>query len=184
MTSSFKKRRYILSVQARFFLQPVALSCQKNSFLAGFPMFPQLFWFSRQRAIPIKQNYIQLLVEAALPECLARPRYSTSSLPATIEISFLNDRAIAKIHADFCDDPTPTDVITFRHSPELGEILIGVPTVARHAKQFHQLLDHEMALCVIHGLLHLLDYDDIEEQDRLLMHHEQHLLLQYAVNHV
>ena len=143
---------------------------------------PQLLWFSRQRAVKINQNYIQSLVSEALPECLARPRHATSSLPSMIEVSFLNDRAIAKVHADFCNDPSPTDVITFRHAPELGEILIGVPTVARHAKKFHQSVDHEMALCVIHGLLHLLDYDDINEKDRLLMHREQEALLQQAIS--
>ncbi len=147
-------------------------------------MLPQLLWFSRQRAISINQNDIQALAAAALPECLARPRYDTSSLPAMVEISLLNDRAITKVHADFCDDPTPTDVITFRHSPELGEILIGVPTVARHAKKFHQSLEHEIALCVIHGLLHLLDYDDIKETDRILMHQVQDSVLQYAVESV
>ena len=147
-------------------------------------MFPQLFWFSRQRAVPFNQNDIQLLVAAALPKCLAHPRYATSTLPHIIEISFLNDRAIAKVHADFCKDPSPNDVITFRHSRELGEILVGVPTVLQHAKKFHQLIEHEIALCVIHGLLHLLDYDDIDEKERLLMHHEQNSLLQYAINHV
>lgn len=147
-------------------------------------MLPQLFWFSRQRTIKIHESYIQSLVAAALPECLKRPRHTTSSLPSHIEISFLNDRAIAKVHADFCNDPSPTDVITFRHSVELGEILIGVPTVMRHAKKFRQPLDHEMALCVIHGLLHLLDYDDINEEERCLMHREQDFLLQYAVSHV
>jgi len=146
-------------------------------------MLPQLFWFSRQRAIQFSQQDVQSLVAAALPQSLLRPRHATSSLPSIIEISFLNDRAISKVHADFCNDPSPTDVITFRHSHELGEILLGVPTVARHAKQFHYPLDHEIALCVIHGLLHLLDYDDIDEQERLLMHREQDRLLQYAVKH-
>ncbi|MBX9578213.1 MAG: rRNA maturation RNase YbeY [Chthoniobacterales bacterium] len=145
-------------------------------------MIPKFLWFSRQRAVLINQAYIQSLVVAALPECLARPRYATSCLPSMIEVSFLNDRAIAKVHADFCNDPSSTDVITFRHSPELGEILIGVPTVVRHAKKFHQSVDHEIALCVIHGLLHLLDYDDINENERRLMHREQDFLLQYAVN--
>jgi probable rRNA maturation factor len=147
-------------------------------------MLPQLFWFSRQRAIKFHQSYVQSLVVTALPDCLKRPRHRTSSLPSMIEVSFLNDRAIAKVHADFCNDPSPTDVITFRHSPELGEILIGVPTVVRHAKKFYQPVDHEVALCVIHGLLHLLDYDDINEKERLLMHQEQDFLLQYAIKHV
>lgn len=144
-------------------------------------MLPQLFWFSRQRAIKFNQHYIQLLVAAALPECIGRPRHATSSLPAMIEISFLNDRAISKVHADFCNDASPTDVITFRHHQELGEILLGIPTIAWHAKKFHHPLDHEIALCVIHGLLHLLDYDDMEEQERLLMHREQDHLLDRAI---
>lgn len=142
---------------------------------------PQLSWFARQRAIKFNQKYIQSLVAAALPDCLAQPRHVTSSLPSIIEISFLNDRAIAKVHADFCNDPSPTDVITFRHSEELGEILLGIPTIERHAKEFKHSLDHEIALCVIHGLLHLLDYDDIEEQERLLMHREQHNVLRRAI---
>ena len=167
------------------FLCPTAYSLQPTAFFTHyFYMLPQLFWFPRQRAVKINQSYIQLLVAAALPECLMRPRHRTSSLPSMIEISFLNDRAIAKVHADFCNDPSPTDVITFRHSPELGEILIGVPTVVGHAKKFHQPVDHEIALCVIHGLLHLLDYDDIDENERRLMHQEQDRLLQYAVSHV
>ena len=144
-------------------------------------MIPEFLWFSRQRAVPINQAYVQSLVLTALPLCLAKKRHATSSLPSMIEVSFLNDRAIAKVHADFCNDPSPTDVITFRHSPELGEILVGVPTVVLHAKKFHQPVDHEIALCVIHGLLHLLDYDDINESERLLMHQEQDFLLQYAV---
>ena len=147
-------------------------------------MTPTILWFSRQRAITINQNYVCAIVTSALPQCLAKARYETSSLPSMIEVSFLNDRSIAKVHADFCNDPSPTDVITFRHSHELGEILIGVPTVVRHAKTFHQPVDHEIALCVIHGLLHLLDYDDINEHERCLMHQEQDFLLQYAVSHV
>jgi probable rRNA maturation factor len=111
-------------------------------------------------------------------------RYATSTLPSRIEVSFLNSRAISRVHADFCNDHSPTDVITFRHSRELGEILIGVSTAAGHAKEFHHPLNHEVALCVIHGLLHLLDYDDIDPEERLLMHREQDRLLHYAANHV
>jgi len=146
-------------------------------------MLPQLFWFSHQRSIKIDQKKIESLVQPALTLCLTKKRYETSSLPTMVEISFLNDRAISKVHADFCNDASPTDVITFRHSEELGEILLGIPTIARHAKKFEHPLNHEIALCVIHGLLHLLDYDDIEEQERLLMHREQDLLLQHAIKH-
>lgn len=147
-------------------------------------MPPQIFWFSRQRSLPVNQAYVQALVKAALPLCVNKKRYQASFLPSIIEVSFLNSRAISKVHADFCNDPSPTDVITFRHSAELGEILLGIPIIAEHAKRFHQSLDHEVALCVIHGLLHLLDYDDIDKEERVLMHQEQDFLLQYAIDHV
>jgi probable rRNA maturation factor len=46
-----------------------------------------------------------------------------------LSIVFVNDAAIAKVHAQFMDDPTPTDVITFPADPELdfaGEIIVSV----------------------------------------------------------
>ena len=142
---------------------------------------PQLLWANRQRTVKIDVKKIRQLVEAALPCCSKEPRHATSLLPRLIEVTFLSDRAITKVHADFLDDPTPTDVITFRHSETLGEILVGVPTAAAHAKKFHQPVDHEMALCVIHGLLHLLDYDDMTPAECDIMHRRQDEILKKVV---
>ena len=142
---------------------------------------PQLLWANRQRTVKIDVKKIRQLVEAALPFCSEKPRHAASCLPRIIEITFLNDRAIAKVHADFLDDPTPTDVITFRHSETLGEILVGIPTAAAHAKKFHQPVDHEIVLCVIHGLLHLLDYDDMTPAERDIMHYRQDEILKKVV---
>lgn len=142
---------------------------------------PSLVWSQRQRKIKIHLEWIRMLVETALPFFLEKPRYSTSQLPTTVEITLLNDHAITQIHAAFLQDPTPTDVITFAYGPELGEILIGVPTVATHAKNFHQPLDHEIARCVIHGLLHLLDYDDTTKEEHALMHEYQEAILKRAL---
>jgi probable rRNA maturation factor len=60
------------------------------------------------------------------------------------------------VHADFLDDPTPTDVITFHH----GEILISLDTAARQAAEYRLPYEHEAALYIIHGLLHLGGWDD------------------------
>jgi probable rRNA maturation factor len=141
------------------------------------PAFPHLVWSQRQRKIKINIEVIQEVVEKALPFCLEKPRQPNLQLPQIIEITFLNDRAIAQIHAQFLQDPTPTDVITFTYGPELGEILIGIPTVAAHAKQFHQSIDHEVTRCAIHGLLHLLGYDDQTTQEHRLMHDRQEAIL-------
>ena len=69
----------------------------------------------------------------------------------------LVDRAaIARAHADFLDDPSETDVITFPY----GEILV-CPAIAREQAPAHgAALDDEVLLYALHGILHLTGYDD------------------------
>lgn len=143
---------------------------------------PQLIWSQRQRKITLHLPTIYHILEHALMLCLEQPRYSTSQLPKVIEITFLNDRAISQIHAQFLQDPTTTDVITFAHSSEVGEILLGIPTIAKNAHRFQEKVDHEVARCVIHGLLHLLDYDDTTSKEYQLMHTQQEAILKQSLD--
>lgn len=146
------------------------------------PPKPHLLWTQRQRRVKIDLKIVRSLVTAALPFCIKKPRYPNARLPDIIEISILSDRAITKIHKDFLDDPTPTDVITFAHSEELGEILLGAETIAAHAPTFHQSLEHEVTRCVLHGFLHLLRYDDTTPEEYIVMHEQQENLLQQAID--
>ena len=140
-------------------------------------MLPSLLWANRQRAVRLDLPKIRRIVAVALPLCVGKPRRKGMSLPPSVEITLLGEAAIAKVHEGFLDDPTPTDVITFEH----GEILIGVPIAAANAKKFRHPTDHEVALCVIHGLLHLLGYDDLTEKERLIMHARQDEILAAAL---
>ena len=140
-------------------------------------MLPTLTWANRQRSIRIDLQKIRRIVESALPMCLEKPRSKGVTLPAEVEITLLGEAAIAKVHGEFMDDPTPTDVITF----EYGEILIGVPVAAANARKFRHPVDHEVALCAIHGLLHLLGFDDLTEPERVIMHARQDEILEAAL---
>jgi probable rRNA maturation factor len=140
-------------------------------------MLPQLLWANRQRSVKIDLEKVRTIVQAALPLCVKKPRTKGLLLPPLVEISLLGEAAIAKVHGEFLEDPTPTDVITF----EYGEILIGVPIAAANARKFAHPAEHEVALCAIHGLLHLLAYDDLTEQERLIMHARQDEILAAAL---
>jgi probable rRNA maturation factor len=138
---------------------------------------PQLLWANRQRSVKIDLERVRAIVQAALPLCVKKPRKRGLVLPPVVEITLLGEAAIAKVHGEFLEDPTPTDVITFEH----GEILIGVPIAAANARKFAHPADHEVALCAIHGLLHLLAYDDLTEPERVIMHARQDEILKAAL---
>ena len=140
-------------------------------------MHSTLLWANRQRSVKVDLPKIRRIVAVALPMCLEKPRKKGLTLPPEVEITLLGEAAIAKVHGEFLEDPTPTDVITFEH----GEILLGVPIAAANAKKFHHAADHEVALCAIHGLLHLLGFDDLTESERVIMHARQDEILEASL---
>lgn len=90
-----------------------------------------------------------------------------------LEISLLDDDEMARLHGEFLQDPTPTDVMTFEH----GEILIGVEVAGRQALEFRTSTDREIALYGIHGMLHLAGFDDQSPEEGKMMANRQEELL-------
>ena len=60
-----------------------------------------------------------------------------------------------------------------------GEIVISTDTVSRHAKVFAITPQRELTLCVIHGILHLLGYDDHRAIDVARMRRKENELLDF-----
>jgi probable rRNA maturation factor len=83
-----------------------------------------------------------------------------------VEVAVVSDAVIARVHRDFMDIPGVTDVITFDH----GEIVVSAQTAARCAVEHGHSVDAELALYIVHGLLHLNGYDDMTPEARKVMH--------------
>lgn len=82
-----------------------------------------------------------------------------------LSLAFLSDARLARLHADFLDDPTTTDVITFEGQPALGvagEICVSVDTASAYALRHGRDFSEELTLYVVHGWLHLAGYDDLQ----------------------
>ena len=94
---------------------------------------------------------------------------------------FLNNGEIHAANKKFLDHDEPTDVITFPLDEEknklTGEILIGVGVARRHAKNARHLLEHELTLYLIHGLLHLCGFDDMDPASRKKMRKRERFYL-------
>lgn len=90
---------------------------------------------------------------------------STVADPAgELSLVFLTDAALARLHADFLDDPTTTDVITFEGDHAFGtagEICVSVDTAAAYAREHGRDFTTELTLYVVHGWLHLAGHDDL-----------------------
>jgi probable rRNA maturation factor len=89
-----------------------------------------------------------------------------------LSVVFLADRALARIHADFMDDPTPTDVITFegdRAAGLAGEICVSADMARAYARARGRNFAEELTLYVVHGWLHLAGYDDLQPAQKRRM---------------
>jgi len=107
---------------------------------------------NRQSEIPVRVRPLLRQLKSSL-SLLPGP------LPAhlsDIEVILIDRATMAQVHGDFLGDPTETDVITFPY----GEILV-CPAVASEQATSHGLkLEQEVLLYALHGILHLVGYDD------------------------
>ena len=123
-------------------------------FLHGTPTWPTVQWISS----------CEQVLQQLLPNLLAAPRGPQHVLSTLrqIEVSLVDDSAIARVHAEFLNDPTATDVITFPY----GEIIVSYETTARYASQHHIPESEELLRYIVHGLTHLHGYTDATPTER------------------
>jgi probable rRNA maturation factor len=105
---------------------------------------------------------------------------------AEISVALVDDVKIAEIHAEYLNDPTSTDVITFPFGNDdkglTGEIVVSMETAAREAQRGGCAVEDEVQLYLIHGLLHLCGYDDVRSSDRKQMRaRERHHLDRHGI---
>lgn len=91
-------------------------------------------------------------------------------------IVIVNNKKIREINKNYRGKDEPTDVISFAFEETeninledkrfLGEIYISIDKAISQAKEYNHSLKREICFLTIHGLLHLLGYDHINEDDR------------------
>lgn len=89
-----------------------------------------------------------------------------------VTIHFVTDKKMRKIHEQFFDDPSPTDCMTFpidpfdAEKPNLGDLFVCPFTALTYSKRHKKDPFIELSLYIVHCLLHILGYDDIESKNR------------------
>ena len=137
--------------------------------------FPQITVRNLQRAVAVDLVGLEKFAARAVQRCMQLRRHKLTQLAKLREIFVLliSDRRMAALHRQFLNQSGPTDVLTFEH----GEIFISVQTARRHARAFGNSLTRELQLYIVHGLLHLHDFDDRKQADARKMERMQKRIL-------
>jgi probable rRNA maturation factor len=121
-----------------------------------------------QKLLRINKRSVKEAVQAVLQ--------SEDILCKEVSLYFVDEPTLCDMHANFFDDPSPTDCISFPIDGEeegsnrhLGEIFISTQAAIDYAAQHQTDPYEELMLYVVHGLLHLIGYDDIKPKDRASM---------------
>ena len=135
-----------------------------------------------QRKVPLNLPWLRRFAPVAQEICLQAPAGGISVLEQLeeIDIAIVSDKRIAQVHVDFMGIPGATDVITFEH----GEIVISAETARLYAAEYGSSTDEEVALYILHGLLHLHGYDDLTAKDHRRMHSVQSRLMKACLRAV
>ena len=88
---------------------------------------------------------------------------------------FCSDEYLLSINQQFLNHDYYTDVITFdqRDTVDLpieGDIFISIDRVQQNANLFSVSFSNELRRVIVHGLLHLLGYDDDTDESKQLIH--------------
>ncbi len=100
-----------------------------------------------------------------------------------VTITFVSDDRIHELNRDYRGIDRPTDVLSFEcdnvpfegeafdeaYEYELGDIIIAVDVAERQTREYGTTLEQELTLLTVHGLLHLMGYDHIEDDDAQVM---------------
>ena len=78
-----------------------------------------------------------------------------------ISIAFVGDKKIREFNKEYRGINKVTDVLTFvGENKFLGEVIINYSQIKRQAKRFSNSIKQELVFILVHGLLHLLEYED------------------------
>lgn len=97
---------------------------------------------------------------------------------ADLEVIFLNDSLMRPINKRYRARGASTDVLSFDLG-SLGEILISSDTAFRNSKSFNTSFEEELILYIIHGILHLIGYEDGNAKDRNRMSKRERRILNH-----
>ena len=158
---------------------------------------PEVFVADEQKDVPVDIARWSALAEAVLHDEGVRGA-------AELSVLFVDETSIAELNERFMEHTGPTDVLAFpidadavwavhdplasgpdRAEPDLdeiplllGDVVVCPAVAARNAPDHAGTVDDELALLVVHGVLHVLGHDHAEADEAAVMRAREIALLE------
>ncbi|QDT98088.1 rRNA maturation RNase YbeY [Gimesia aquarii] len=147
--------------------------------------------------IRIKNSQTQLAVDEALIQEVSSYLLKSEKVTfADISLAIVDNPMIRELNQQYLEHDYDTDVLSFllecqidpsKQEADLrgagktieGEIIVSAEMAVSMSEVYHWSADHELLLYIIHGLLHLCGYDDLSDEEILLMRTKEQQILNH-----
>ena len=139
-----------------------------------------------------EKNEYEETIKKVLEKCYEQEGLEQSKLIITVTLT--TPKEIKKINNEYRKIDKETDVLSFpmfekqeleniikdknfQHEDVLGDIIISIEKVQEQAKEYGHSFERELSYMLVHGFYHLMGYDHIIEEDKLVMREKEEGIL-------
>ncbi|RKY86242.1 rRNA maturation RNase YbeY [candidate division KSB1 bacterium] len=137
-----------------------------------------VFFNEYKDRIPLLSGNIKYIVD-----CIIGDRKINN---AEVSIIFVDDKYITELNRKYLKKDNPTDVISFKLNENRenleGEVYISIDTAVVQAEDYKVKLEEELVRLIVHGILHLAGYNDLEEKEKILMKNKENYYINLYKN--
>ena len=133
------------------------------------------------------------IIKKVVQQCFKEENMEDSKL--YISITLTTPEHIHEINKQYRNVDRATDVLSFpmfekeeidnkiakhdfEHEDVLGDIVISIEQVEKQAKEYVHSFEREFAYMLVHGFYHLMGYDHIKEEDKVIMRPKEEKVLE------
>ena len=133
------------------------------------------------------------IIKKVVEQCFKEENMEDSKL--YISITLTTPEHIHEINKQYRNVDRATDVLSFpmfekeeidnkitkkdfEHEDVLGDIVISIDQVEKQAKEYGHSFEREFAYMLVHGFYHVMGYDHIKEEDKVIMRPKEEKVLE------
>ena len=130
------------------------------------------------------------LIKKVLKKCFEEEKIKNEKLYVNIVLT--NSKNIKSLNKEYRNIDKETDVLSFpmfekeeldclkeknENEEILGDIVISVEKVEKQAIEYEHSFERELSYMVVHGFYHLMGYDHIQEDEKMVMRQKEENVL-------